>query len=101
MEPDVTVVDNPDASRYEIRVDGKLAGFVVYRLPPDRIVFVHTEIDQAMEGRGLGGRLIRAALDDARAKGRKVTALCPFVGDYIERHPDYQDLLASPAGDAT
>jgi predicted GNAT family acetyltransferase len=89
-----TVVNNPTESRYEIHVDGQLAGFTQYRTTPGVIEFVHTEIDEAHEGRGLGGQLARAALDDVRAAGDKVTATCPFIKGWIAKHEDYQDLLA-------
>jgi predicted GNAT family acetyltransferase len=88
-----TVVDNPEQHRYEARVDGELAGFAEYRRRGDRIVFTHTEVDDAFEGHGIGGRLASFALDDARARGLVVVAQCPFIGTYIRRHPEYEDLL--------
>ncbi|MEU6426555.1 GNAT family N-acetyltransferase [Microbispora sp. NPDC046973] len=87
------VADNPEASRFEITVDGALAGFADYRLNGPRISFTHTEIDPAFEGRGLGSTLVRAALDAARDAGLSVLPFCPFVKRYIERHPDYLDLV--------
>jgi len=93
MPVQVQVSDNPDEQRYEVFVDGVLGGFAQYRLRPGRIVFTHTEVDDAYEGHGVGGTLIRTALDDARARGLRVTPLCPFVRAYIEDHPDYQDLV--------
>jgi predicted GNAT family acetyltransferase len=92
---EVVVVDVPARERYEILVGGELAGFIAYRLAPGRIVFVHSEIDGAFEGQGLAGRLARHALDDARARGLTVVAECPYIATWIERHPDYGDLLAS------
>ncbi|SHL24360.1 hypothetical protein SAMN05443637_12232 [Pseudonocardia thermophila] len=86
------VADAPERSRYEISVDGERAGFVVYQLAPDHIAFVHTEIDAAHAGKGLAGVLVRHALDDARARGLRVVAVCPYVKSWIEKHPDYQDL---------
>ena len=88
------VVHNPDRSRYEIHVDGQVAGFTQYRVAPDAVDFVHTEIDDAYEGQGLGGQLARGALDDVRANGQKVIATCPFIKGWIAKHEDYQDLLA-------
>ena len=88
------VVHNPAESRYEIHVDGQLAGFTVYRARPGIIEFVHTEIDDAYEGHGLGGQLARGALDAVRATGDKVIATCPFIKRWIAEHEDYQDLLA-------
>jgi hypothetical protein len=79
--------------RYEISAGGELAGFAQYRLRPELIAFVHTEVDPRFEGRGLAGRLIAAALDDARAKGLAVLPFCPFVNAYIKRHGGYLDLV--------
>jgi uncharacterized protein len=90
----VEVVDNPSESRYEVFADGELAGFVQYRLRHGRITFLHTEIDAGHEGSGLGGRLARAALEDASARGLAVVPQCPFIAAYIQRHPDqYLDLV--------
>jgi predicted GNAT family acetyltransferase len=93
---DIEVTDNPDESRFEARVDGEVAGFAAYRLSDGRIVFTHTEVDDAFGGQGVGGALARGALDQVRAAGdRQVVALCPFIAAWIDKHPDYQDLLAS------
>jgi hypothetical protein len=89
------VVHNPQQSRYEIHVDGAVAGFTQYRERDGVIDFVHTEIDDAYEGHGLGGQLARGALDAVRADGRQVIATCPFIRGWIEKHEDYQDLLAA------
>ncbi|GLW07346.1 N-acetyltransferase [Microtetraspora sp. NBRC 13810] len=94
MSEEIVVADNPEASRYEITVDGKPAGFAAYRLRPGKIIFTHTEIDSSFEGRGLGGRLASGALDGARAAGLAVGPICPFFVRYIQRHPEYQDLVA-------
>jgi uncharacterized protein len=88
------VVHNPDQSRYEIHVDGEVAGFTQYRATPDALDFVHTEIGDAYEGQGLGGQLARGALDAVRADGKMVIATCPFIKGWIAKHEDYQDLLA-------
>ena len=90
-----TIVDNAERSRFEIHVDGELAGFTVYRQRPGIVDFVHTEISDAFEGRGLGGQLARGALDQVRASGRQVIATCPFIKGWIAKHEDYQDLLAA------
>lgn len=92
----VVVADNPSASRFEILVDGELAGFATYRDLRSGRAFDHTEIAAEYEGLGLASQLIRHALDDARAAGRKVLPFCPFVRAYIERHPDYLDLVEAP-----
>jgi len=97
-DPAITVSDNPARGRYEIHVDGELAGVAEYRDRGGRRIFVHTEIDDAFSGRGLGNRLASGALDDARSHGIRVVPRCPFIRSYIERHPQYRDLLGpSPA----
>lgn len=87
------VTDHPERERYEIHVDGELAGFAEYRGRTDTRSFTHTEIDERFEGRGLGGELVRQALDDVRAKGLQVIPICPFVKAYLARHPEYLDLV--------
>jgi uncharacterized protein len=94
MAAEARIEDNREEQRYEIWVDGSRAGMAVYRLAPGMITFVHTEIDPAHEGEGLGAQLVRAALDDARARGLAVRPVCPFVARFIRRHPDYGDLVA-------
>lgn len=82
------------AQRYEVLVDGVVAGYTVAREQGDRVVFPHTELDERYEGQGLASQLVRHALDDVRARGLLVVAQCPYVKRFIERHPEYQDLLA-------
>ena len=91
----VTVADNPAMRRYEARVDGDLAGYTEYHLSGDLIVFPHTEVDPDFGGRGVGTALAKGALDDVRANrpGFAVVPECDFIKTYIERHPDYADLL--------
>lgn len=89
----VAVADNHQQRRYEAFCDGELAGFLEYRTRSDHIVAVHTEVDRRFEGRGVGGRLASFALDDARERGLTVTPACPFVADYVRRHPEYADLV--------
>ena len=86
------VVDAPERSRYEVVRDGTVLGFAAYQRTDDLVVMTHTEVDRAYEGQGVGGRLVRGALDDVRARGGRVLAVCPFVAAWLERHPDYHDL---------
>jgi uncharacterized protein len=90
---DVTISDNGDASLYEIHVDGELAGVAQYRRREDEIIFTHAEIAPAFEGRGLGGRLAKFALDDVRSRGLPVVPDCPFIAAYIKSHPEYADIV--------
>jgi predicted GNAT family acetyltransferase len=85
--------NNEAEHRYELEVDGELA-LAAYRLSGGRIVFTHTEVPEALEGSGIGSKLIEAALDDVRAKGLKVVPACAFVKHYMEKHPESADLLA-------
>lgn len=89
----IEIADDADKQRYAIHSDGKLAGFVTYRLKPGLIELVHTEIGEEFEGRGLGSQLISFALNDARERGLAVLPFCPFVNDYIQRHRQYVDLV--------
>jgi uncharacterized protein len=94
---DTDVADNPPLHRFEIRADGEPAGFTAY--PPLEHVydFTHTEIDPAYEGKGIGSTLIRGTLDEMRARGLGVLPTCPFVRSFVERHPDYLDLVPADA----
>lgn len=91
----VTVQDNPAENRYEIAVDGELAGFADYRLLTDenRIDFTHTEVFEAFSGQGLAGKLAKASLDEVRTRGLVVRPYCPFYKGYIQKHPEYVDLV--------
>lgn len=95
MAAEITVADRPEEARYELTVDGERAGFLTYRVSEDVIWMLHAEVDPAREGQGLGSRLVRGTLDDARRRGLSVRPVCPFVAAYIDRHPDYADLVAS------
>jgi predicted GNAT family acetyltransferase len=94
MKPEVT--DAPDAKRYEARVDGTLAGVATCIRTPEVIAFLHTEVEPEYEGQGVGSAIARAALDEARARGQRVLAACPFIAGWIAHHPDYQDLEYQP-----
>ena len=91
----VDVTDVASASRYEITADGVLAGFAAYRDRDGKRVFTHTEIDPRFEGRGLGSQLVRAALDDVRARGLTIVPTCPFVRSWLDKHEGYADLVAA------
>ena len=86
------VRDNRSEQEFELDVEGARA-IAAYQLEGDTIVFTHTKVPEAIEGQGVGSKLIRAALDAARDQGLTVVPQCPFVAAYIERHPEYRDLV--------
>lgn len=85
---------NAQEHQYEIHVDGTFAGFTKAFVSGDVVTFPHTEIRDEFEGQGLASQLVTGALDDVRAKGKKVIATCPYVSRFIEKHAEYADLLA-------
>jgi predicted GNAT family acetyltransferase len=86
------VVNNRAHHRYELTVEGHIAASY-YKVADGVITFMHTEVPPELGGKGIGSKLIKGALDQARADGLKVVALCPFVKAYIDKHSDYADLL--------
>ena len=101
MASEVAVHRNEAASRFEARVGEKVA-FLTYRDARDgALVLIHTEVPDSLRGVGLAGQLARAALDYARAVGRRVVVICPFVKRYLDRHPDYRDLVIDRNHEAT
>ena len=97
MGVDAEITDNAARHRYELHVDGSTA-FVSYRRGSGEITFVHTEVPDALGGRGIGSRLARHVLDAARRDGLKVVPLCPFIAAFMERHPEYDDLRTPATG---
>jgi predicted GNAT family acetyltransferase len=91
---DMTIVHNPELSRYEVRIDGRVAGFTQYRRAPRTVDFTHTEVYPEFEGQGLGSKLAAGALNAVRAGGDRAVASCPFISTYIKRHPEYADLVS-------
>jgi uncharacterized protein len=89
----IEVADAPGRERYELSVDGEVVGFTAYRARPGLIAFLHTELEERVQGRGLGDRLIRFALEDARARDLEVLPFCPFVKAFIERHREFEALV--------
>ncbi|HVS31051.1 MAG TPA: GNAT family N-acetyltransferase [Thermoanaerobaculia bacterium] len=89
----VSVEHNQARSRFEATVDGRLAE-AGYQLRPGQIVFTHTSVPKELEGRGIAGEIVRAGLDYARGEKLGVVAECSYVSRFIERHPEYQDLLS-------
>ena len=95
------IEDNRSASRYELFLDGQVAGIEEYRLHDGRIELVHTEIEPGHEGEGLGSKLARFVLDDARTRGLAVEPRCEFIAGWIARHRDeYLELVVPEMRDA-
>ena len=92
MPDALDVRDHPADHRFEVRAGNEVAFLQYHDKADGHRVLVHTEVPPALEGKGIGGRLVKAALDDARAGGRRIVALCPFVRSYLTRHPEYADL---------
>jgi hypothetical protein len=90
---ELTVEHHPERHRFEATLDGA-HGRIEYRLLPGVMKIVHTEVDPALEGRGVAGALVRAALDHARAQGLKVDPECSYTRSYMERHPETATLRA-------
>jgi predicted GNAT family acetyltransferase len=91
---DIAVVHNEKAHRFEMEIDG-LRPILTYRRFPDRIHFIHTEVPPPLEGRGLAAKLVRTALDFARANRLRVVPVCPYVASFLRKYPEYQDLVSA------
>ena len=88
------ITDATARERYEAHRDGELAGVLEYKVTRGRIALIHTEVLPVHEGRGVGSALVRFALDDARRRELRVIATCPYVKDYLRRHPEAADVPA-------
>lgn len=87
------VTDNAGESRYELDVEGQMA-VLSYHRRGGTLYLTHTEVPQELEGKGIGSRIVKHALDQARAAGEKVAPWCPFVRAYIDRHSEYEEMVA-------
>lgn len=90
----VRIEDNRERSRFEVFVDTSLAGFTDYHAQPGLVTLLHTEIDPAFEGRGIGTRFVAGVLDELRGRDERVLPVCPFVRAFLQRHAEYADLVA-------
>jgi predicted GNAT family acetyltransferase len=90
---DAEVIDNPEASRFELRLGGNLIGLADYRRSDGRLALLHTEVEESRNGQGFGSVLVEGALREAERQELEVLPLCPFVGWYIEQHPEYEELV--------
>jgi len=95
MADKVPVTNNESAKRFEARL-GEHTAILTYMRQPDALVLVHTEVPEQLEGRGLGGDLVRTALEYARAQDLRIVPRCPFVVTWLERHPEYEDVVQKP-----
>jgi predicted GNAT family acetyltransferase len=93
MRMSASVRDNMERSRFELDVGTEVA-FANYRLTPSAVIITHTETPRALRGRGIASELVKGALELIRNDGRKVIAGCGFVVDYLDKHPEYADLVA-------
>ena len=89
------VRNNAELSRYELVIDSRVVGVADYAIAGPVVHFPHTEIDPPLRGQGLAATLVKAALDDVRAAGRRVVPQCWYVAEFIDEHPEYRDLLAA------
>jgi uncharacterized protein len=92
---EVTVRDNEEEGRYEARIGGDVIGAILYQEQPGRLTLIHTEVDSAVEGKGVASRLIAGTLEDVRRRGLAIVPVCPFVRSYLRRHPEQADLVVA------
>ncbi len=95
MGQDVEIRANPDRWRFEAYLGDEVVGALRWRHKGQRLAFISTNVEPAYEGRGIGGQLVKTGLDWARSEGKEVIPVCPFVRAYVERHPDYLDIIAA------
>ena len=91
---DVTITDQPESHRYQLRVGSADAAHAEYNLLKGAVMFTHTEVLPEFEGKGLGSQLAKFALDDVRQRGLQAIPVCQFIAGYIRRHPEYLDLVS-------
>src|ERR1700754_1591816 len=90
----IAVVNNEAEERFQAKLGGKVA-YLQYHKGAGHIIFIHTEVPEEMEGKGIGSKLVKAGLEHAKTERVRIVAQCPFVASYIRRHQEYQSLLAS------
>ncbi len=94
---DAKVRHDEEQQRYVLEINGQALGFAQYHEEGDRQIFTHTEIDDSLSGKGMGSMLVRKSLDDARQRGKRIVPVCEFIGAYVKKHPDWNDLLEQPS----
>jgi predicted GNAT family acetyltransferase len=91
----ITVTDAPERERFEATDEtGAVAGVLTYQLTGSVIAYTHTKVDPAFEDHGVGSALARAAMDDARSRQRTVVPICPFLSGWLDKHPEYEKIVA-------
>ena len=95
-EPALRIEDDPAAHRYRVWLGDEFAAYSEYDNEPGRIVFTHTVVRPKFEGRGIGTRLAKYAVDDARSRGLRITPVCPFIRSWLERHDEYDSIVDFP-----
>jgi uncharacterized protein len=90
---DIQITNKPEQHRYEAHIDGQLAGLCEYNVLSEALLFTHTEVMPEHEGKGVGSVIARHVLDDARAQGKQVIPVCPFIAGWIRKHREYADLV--------
>jgi predicted GNAT family acetyltransferase len=95
-DPQLRIADNAERHRFEAFLGDEKAGYSEYELRPDRVVFDHTVVRPQFEGQGIGSRLARFAVDDARSRGLRITPVCPFIRAWLRRHPEYDEIVDYP-----
>lgn len=94
-----TVTRQSDPDRFEISVDEGVAGSALFVDRDDRRIFFHTEVGEEFGGRGLGGTLVRQALDATHADGLTIVPVCPYVKHFLDKHDDWADSVSRPTPD--
>jgi len=95
-EPQLRIVDNPERQRYEAFLGDEKAGYSEYEVRPERVVFTHTVVRPKFEGKGIGSRLAKFAVQDARDRGLRITPVCPFIRAWLRRHAEYDEIVDYP-----
>jgi predicted GNAT family acetyltransferase len=90
---DLSVTDNPEAQRFELRTGDEVVGWIDYLPAGASVIFSHTEIAPGHDGQGLGSTLVRSALELVRGRGVTVIPTCPFAAAFLQRHPEYADVI--------
>jgi predicted GNAT family acetyltransferase len=99
-EPELRLVDNRDESRYQAFLGEDAVGYSEYETEPGRVIFTHTVVKPEFEGQGIGSRLAKFVIEDARSRGLRITPICPFIRAYLRRHRDYDAIVDYPSARA-